>query len=226
MLSLASNLRIVAVRSVPVSVRSLRILAADPVDASCGATFTDAGHKLTEKKMKEAELLVAIPQYEGLVVRSGVKVTAEIIAAGKKLRIIGRAGAGVDNIDCEAATRAGVLVMNTPGGNTSAAAELTMSLLMSMARSIPQASAALKVSRCVSPSQARIAPRSDSPPPPRHPSLTPTGGPLGAQAVLNGHRTKGQDRRRHRTRSDRPRSLAALQGARHDPPWLRPLHDS
>ena len=145
MLTLASNFR-TAVRVLPVSVRGLRILAADPVDASCGATFTDAGHKLTEKKMKEAELLLAVPQYEGLVVRSGVKVNAEIIAAGKKLRIIGRAGAGVDNIDCAAATRAGVLVMNTPGGNTAAAAELTMSLLMSMARSIPQASAALKVS--------------------------------------------------------------------------------
>jgi lactate dehydrogenase-like 2-hydroxyacid dehydrogenase len=129
------------------SSRALRILAADPVDASCGETFNDNGHKLTEKKMKEPELLLAIPAYEGLVVRSGVKVTADIIAAGKKLRIIGRAGAGVDNIDCAAATRAGVLVMNTPGGNTSAAAELTLSLLMNMARSIPAACATLKVRR-------------------------------------------------------------------------------
>ena len=70
--------------------RALRILAADPVDASCGETFRDNGHKLTEKKSNAAELLAAIPAYEGLVVRSGVKVTADIIAAGKKLRIIGR----------------------------------------------------------------------------------------------------------------------------------------
>jgi len=157
-------------------VRRLRILAADPVDASCGATFADAGHKLTEKKMKEAELLLAIPQYEGLVVRSGVKVTAEIIAAGKKLRIIGRAGAGVDNVDLAAATRAGVLVMNTPGGNTAAAAELTMSLLMNMARSIPAASAALKVrgrerarsTRAIAPDPPPRAPPPFTPPTHRH----------------------------------------------------------
>ena len=124
--------------------RALRILAADPVDPCCAETFADAGHKLVEKKMAHAELLASISNYEGLVVRSGVKVTADIIAAGKKLRIIGRAGAGVDNIDTAAATRHGVLVMNTPGGNTSAAAELTLSLLMNMARAIPAACAALK----------------------------------------------------------------------------------
>ncbi len=126
--------------------RYLRILAADPVDASCAQVFLDAGHKLVEKKMNAEELLAAIPAYDGLVVRSGVKVSAAIIEAGKKLKIIGRAGAGVDNIDCVAASRAGVLVMNTPGGNTSAAAELTMSLLMSMARQIPAACSTLKVS--------------------------------------------------------------------------------
>jgi D-3-phosphoglycerate dehydrogenase len=137
-------LRVRLQRAVTRGARFLRILAADPVDASCGETFADAGHKLVEKKMGHAELLASISAYEGLVVRSGVKVTADIIAAGKKLRIIGRAGAGVDNIDTAAATRHGILVMNTPGGNTSAAAELTMSLLMSLARQIPAACAALK----------------------------------------------------------------------------------
>jgi D-3-phosphoglycerate dehydrogenase len=97
-----------------------------------------------EKKMNAAELEAAIPTFDGLVVRSGVKVSARIIEAGKRLRVIGRAGAGVDNIDTAAATRCGVVVMNTPGGNTAAAAELTMSLIMSLARSIPAACASLK----------------------------------------------------------------------------------
>lgn len=73
-----------------------------------------------------------------------VQVTEDIIQAGTKLKVIGRAGAGLDNIDTAAATARGIIVMNTPGGNTSAAAELTLSLLMSMARQIPQACAALK----------------------------------------------------------------------------------
>ena len=127
-----------------VQARTLKILAADPVDQVCARVFLDRGHKLVEKKMNAAELLAAIPAYDGLVVRSGVKVSAAIIEAGKKLRVIGRAGAGVDNIDCAAATKCGVVVMNTPGGNTAAAAELTMSLLMSLARSIPAACASLK----------------------------------------------------------------------------------
>ena len=124
--------------------RTLKVLAADPVDPVCARVFADRGHKLVEKKMNAAELLAAIPLYDGLVVRSGVKVSAAIIEAGKKLRVIGRAGAGTDNIDSAAATKAGVVVMNTPGGNTSAASELTMSLLMALARSLPAACASLK----------------------------------------------------------------------------------
>ena len=80
-------------------------------------------------------------------VRSGTTVTKEVIEAGKKLRVIGRAGVGVDNIDLSAATSAGILVMNTPGGNTTSAAELTMSLVMALARNIPQAVASLKAGR-------------------------------------------------------------------------------
>ena len=76
--------------------RTLKILAADPVDVSCGTTFSQAGHKLIEKVMKGPELLTVISQYDGLVVRSGVKVTREIIEAGKgRLKVIGRAGAGL-----------------------------------------------------------------------------------------------------------------------------------
>lgn len=125
--------------------RSLKILAADPLDSSCSAIFSKAGHELTEKVMKEPELQSVISQYDGLVVRSGVKVTREIIEASKgRLKVIGRAGVGVDNIDLKAATDNGILVMNTPGGNTTSAAELTMSLILALARSLPAAVTSLK----------------------------------------------------------------------------------
>ncbi len=90
------------------------------------------------------ELLGIIRQYEALVVRSETKVTAEIIEAGEKLQVIGRAGVGVDNIDLEAATRKGIVVVNAPAGNTIAAAEHTIALMLAMARNIPQACAALR----------------------------------------------------------------------------------
>jgi phosphoglycerate dehydrogenase-like enzyme len=76
---------------------------------------------------------------------SGTKVTAEILEAAKKLRFIGRAGSGVDNVDLPAATRKGVVVMNTPGGNTAAAAELAMAHILCLSRNIPQACLAMKV---------------------------------------------------------------------------------
>uniref|UniRef100_A0A672JV32 D-isomer specific 2-hydroxyacid dehydrogenase catalytic domain-containing protein n=1 Tax=Sinocyclocheilus grahami TaxID=75366 RepID=A0A672JV32_SINGR len=72
--------------------------------------------------------------YDGLVVRSATKVTAEVISAGSNLKIIGRAGTGVDNVDVDAATKRGIIVMNTPSGNTISAAELTCALLMSLSR--------------------------------------------------------------------------------------------
>src|SRR5262249_439500 len=82
----------------------------------------------------------AIGQYDALAVRSATKVTAELLAAAPKLRVIGRAGTAVDNIDPEAATRRGVVVMNAPGGNSVSVAEHTMALLLSLARSVPDAS--------------------------------------------------------------------------------------
>ncbi len=81
---------------------------------------------------------------DALLVRSAVKVTKEVLAAAPKLRVIGRAGVGVDNVDLDAATEAGVLVMNTPGGNAVSVAEHTLALMLSMARSVPQASASTK----------------------------------------------------------------------------------
>lgn len=85
-----------------------------------------------------------LPDCDALLVRSAVKVTKEVLAAALKLRVIGRAGVGVDNVDLTAATDAGVLVMNTPGGNAISVAEHTLALMLSMARSVPQASSSTK----------------------------------------------------------------------------------
>src|SRR5947209_5078977 len=85
-----------------------------------------------------------LPETEALVVRSAVQVTPEVLRQAPKLRVIGRAGVGVDNVDLDAATAAGVLVMNTPGGNAVSVAEHTFALMLSMARFIPQASASTK----------------------------------------------------------------------------------
>jgi D-3-phosphoglycerate dehydrogenase/(S)-sulfolactate dehydrogenase len=90
--------------------------------------------------MKPEELREKIGAYEALAVRSATKVTAEILAAAPKLRVIGRAGTGVDNIDLNAATRRGVVVMNAPGGNSVSVAEHTLALLLALARSISDAS--------------------------------------------------------------------------------------
>jgi len=90
------------------------------------------------------DLAEIIGSYEGLVVRSATKVTAEVIAKADKLKVIGRAGVGLDNVDADAATKRGIIVMNVPAGNTISTAEHTMSMLMSVARRIPQAHASLR----------------------------------------------------------------------------------
>lgn len=90
------------------------------------------------------ELRSNIRDYDALVVRSSTKVTAEVIEAGERLKVIGRAGIGVDNVDVPAATRKGIVVMNTPQGNAVAAAEHTISMICALARNIPQATAVLK----------------------------------------------------------------------------------
>ena len=87
------------------------------------------------------ELIKKIPSYDGLIVRSATKVTKEIIDNAKNLKLIGRAGAGVDNIDLAAAKEKNIIVMNTPGGNTNATAEHTLALLLSLSRKIPIANA-------------------------------------------------------------------------------------
>lgn len=92
-------------------------------------------------------MLKVIGEYDGLVVRSGTKVTKDIIDAGVNLKIIGRAGTGVDNIDIRSATKKGILVVNTPGGNTVSTGELALAHILALARNIPQATAALKAGR-------------------------------------------------------------------------------
>jgi len=94
--------------------------------------------------MSPEELIKVIPEYEGLAVRSATKVTAEVIEAANNLKVIGRAGIGVDNIDLEAAGKKGIIVMNAPGGNVITTAEHAMALMMSMSRNIPQANTSVK----------------------------------------------------------------------------------
>jgi Phosphoglycerate dehydrogenase and related dehydrogenases len=89
------------------------------------------------------ELIQKIPDYDALVIRSGTKVTADVINAAKRLKVIGRAGVGIDNVDVEAATKKGIIVLNTPGGNTISAAEHTIAMMLALARNIPQANSAL-----------------------------------------------------------------------------------
>ena len=94
--------------------------------------------------LAKEELIKIIPPYEGLIVRSATKVTLDVIEAAKNLKIIGRAGIGVDNIDVTAAGKKGIIVINTPEGNTITTAEHTMALMLSMSRNIPQARSMLK----------------------------------------------------------------------------------
>lgn len=94
--------------------------------------------------LKEDELIEIIGDFDALIVRSATKVTRRVLESAKKLRLVGRAGTGVDNIDVEAATERGIIVMNTPGANTVAAAEHAIAMLLSLARKIPQADASMK----------------------------------------------------------------------------------
>ncbi len=125
-----------------------RVLVADALSDGGVQRLRDAGLDVTVRTgMKAAELAAALGEHDALIVRSATQVTAEALAAPGRLRAIGRAGTGVDNIDLEAATRAGIVVMNTPGGNSVAAAELTLALLLALARHVPQADRDLRGGR-------------------------------------------------------------------------------
>jgi len=124
----------------------VRVLVSDPISSQGLEVFKKHPQFAVDfkLKLKPEELISLIPEYEVLLVRSETKVNGEIVAAGKRLKLIGRAGTGVDNIDVNAATKSGILVLNVPGGNTIAAAEHTFALLLALARNIPQGDASLK----------------------------------------------------------------------------------
>lgn len=120
----------------------VRILVSDPISEEGLDIFRNAGFEVTVKaKLSPEELKKELAAYDGLVIRSGTKVTAEVLEGATRLKVIGRAGAGLDNVDLAAATNRGIVVMNTPGGNTITTAEHTISMMMSMVRKIPQANA-------------------------------------------------------------------------------------
>jgi D-3-phosphoglycerate dehydrogenase len=116
-----------------------RVLVADPIAEAGISRLREHADVDVELKQSPSALLKRIPDYDALIVRSETRVDAKVIQAGSRLKVIGRAGAGVDNINVEAATRAGVLVVNAPSGNTIAAAEHTMAMMLALARHIPQA---------------------------------------------------------------------------------------
>ena len=97
-----------------------------------------------EKALPPAELVKVVPPYDAILIRSGSQMSADVIDAAKRLKVIGRAGVGVDNVDLAAATRRGVLVMNSPGGNTLSTAELAVALMLALARNLAPADAAMK----------------------------------------------------------------------------------
>jgi D-3-phosphoglycerate dehydrogenase / 2-oxoglutarate reductase len=99
------------------------------------------------KKVAPKELLQIIKDYDALVIRSATKVTAEVIEAGEKLKVVARAGIGLDNVDIEAASRRGIVVMNTPEGNVITTAEHVIAMLLALSRNIPQADDSLKAGR-------------------------------------------------------------------------------
>lgn len=117
-----------------------KVLVSDKISEDGLAVFKKAGiacdflPEITQEEIKER-----IGEYSGWVIRSRSRATADIIENAAKLRVIGRAGVGVDNVDTEAATRRGIIVMNTPGGNTISTAEHTISMMLSLSRKIPQA---------------------------------------------------------------------------------------
>jgi D-3-phosphoglycerate dehydrogenase len=124
-----------------------RILVADPIAAEGVEMLRGVGDVDVRTGLSPDDLIAIIPDYDALVVRSETKVTRPVIEAGKKLVAVGRAGVGVDNIDLDAATERGVVVVNAPQGNTVAAAEHTIALLMALARHLPQADASMRQGR-------------------------------------------------------------------------------
>ncbi len=125
----------------------MRVLVSDPLSPE-GIALLEQHYPVDHiTGLSEPRLMEIIGDYDALVVRSGTRVTAAVIDAGKKLQVIGRAGVGIDNIDLDRATARGIIVLNAPEGNTISAAEHTIAMLTSLARNIPAADGALKEGR-------------------------------------------------------------------------------
>lgn len=124
----------------------MKILVCDPIsERGLAVLRSEAGVSVdVHLKKTEDELCAIVADYEAVVVRSETKITKKILEQAAKLKVVGRAGVGIDNIDVEAATQKGVVVVNTPDGNTISAAELTMGMMLAMARHIPQADQSLR----------------------------------------------------------------------------------
>src|SRR5437016_8453750 len=124
----------------------MKILVCDPVSPKGIALLQQRPEfeiTVLPERLGETELLTRVKDVVAMVVRSETKVTGKVIEAAPQLRVVGRAGVGVDNVDVEAATQHGVVVMNTPGGNTISTAELTFAMILSLARKVPQAHASM-----------------------------------------------------------------------------------
>jgi len=124
----------------------MKILVCDPIsEKGLDLLYHTPGLEITTKyKSTEEELIKIVPEYHAILVRSQTKITAPVIEKATNLKVIGRAGVGVDNINVDAATIKGVVVVNAPEGNTIAAAEHTMAMMLAMARNVPQANIKLK----------------------------------------------------------------------------------
>lgn len=123
----------------------MRVLVCDKVDAAAVAMIRDAGHEVIEASgLKGAELVAALAGTHGLVVRGATKVTADVLAGATDLRVVVRAGTGLDNVDAEAARQRGVVVRNTPNANSVSVAELVFGMALALERHVAPASADLK----------------------------------------------------------------------------------
>jgi len=121
-----------------------KVLVSDPIDQAGIDILSQVAQVDVKTNLSPEQMVQIIPEYDALMIRSGSRVTQEIIEAGAQLKIIGRAGVGVDNVDVNAATRHGIVVVNSPEGNTIAAAEHAIAMMLALSRHIPDANASVK----------------------------------------------------------------------------------